>query len=177
VTRGKRMSSLRLFGEFGPPASRSYIYTPPKTRWWPILAAFVTGAVCVLVVRGLPQHRVEVTSTRQIYTGHDPQSIDYAGAVTTSTITRSEPVKFQEERPPTQDDQPAISPALEVIVKPTDSGESPVQARHSAAKGHHVTTKRHVARKSHRHERNDAYARYYDPGRNSYYGGYDGYWR
>jgi hypothetical protein len=129
------MSSLRLFGEFGPPASRSYIYTPPKTRWWPILAAFVTGAVCVLVVRGLPQHRVEVTSTRQIYTGHDPQSIDCAGAVTTSTITRSEPVKFQEERPPTQDDQPAISPALEVIVKPTDGGESPVQARHSAAKG------------------------------------------
>jgi hypothetical protein len=30
-----------------------------------------------------------------------------------------------------------------------------------------VTTKRHVARKSHRHERNDAYARYYDPGRNA----------
>jgi hypothetical protein len=26
-------------------------------------------------------------------------------------------------------------------------------------------------------ERNDAYARYYDPGRNSYYGGYGGYWR
>ena len=38
-----------------------------------------------------------------------------------------------------------------------------------------MTTKRHVARKSHRHERNDAYARYYDPGRNSYYGGYGGY--
>lgn len=168
------MASRRLFGEFGPPAFRSYIYTPPKTRWWLILAAFVTGAVCVLAARGLPQHRAEVTSTPQTYTVHNLRSPDSAGAVTAPTITRSEPVRFQEERPLTQEDQTAISPALEVIVKAMDIGESPAQARHSAAKRHPVTTKRHVARKSRRHERNDAYARYYDPGRNSYYGGH---WR
>jgi hypothetical protein len=61
------MSSLRLFADFGPPAFRSYIDTPPKTRWWPIVAAFVTGVVFVLTVYGSPQRRAEETSTTQIY--------------------------------------------------------------------------------------------------------------
>ena len=65
------MSSLRLFGDFGPPAFRSYIDTPPKARWWSIIAAFVTGAVFVLAVRGLPQPRTEGTPTTHIYALHD----------------------------------------------------------------------------------------------------------
>jgi len=172
------MSSLRLFGDFGPPAFRSYIDTPPKARWWSIIAAFVTGAVFVLAVRGLPQPRTEGTPTTHIYALHDRSSPEHADAVTPPTITRAEPTKFlevQEERPPIQEDQPTISPALEILVKPTDIAQSPAELRHSAAKTHSKPTKHHVARKSRRHERNDAYARYYDTGR--YYGGYGGYWR
>jgi hypothetical protein len=171
------MSSLRLFGDFGPPAFRSYVDPPPKARWWPIIAAFVTGAVFVLAVRGLPQHRTEGTPTTHIYALHDRSSLEYAGAVTTPTITRAEPTKFlevQEERPPPKEDQSTISPALEILVKPTDIAQSPVETRHSTAKTHSKASKRHVARKSRRHERNDAYARYYGTGR---YGGYGGYWR
>jgi hypothetical protein len=172
------MSSLRLFGDFGPPAFRSYIDTPPKTRWWPIAAAFVTGAVFVLAVHGLPQHRAEVSSATDIYAVHNLPSPDYAGAVRTPTITRAEPTKFldvQDERPPIREDQPTISPALEILVKPMDTAQSPVETRPFAAKTHSKAAKRRVARKSRRHERNDAYARYYDTGR--YYGGYGGYWR
>jgi hypothetical protein len=172
------MSSLRLFGDFGPPAFRSYIDTPPKTRWWPIATAFVTGAVFVLAVHGLPQHRADVTPTTHIYAVHDRSSPDYARAVTTPTIPRAEPTKFpevQEERSPIQEDRPVISPALEILAKPTDIVQSPVETRHSTAKTHSKVSKRHVARKSRRHERNDAYARYYDTGR--HYGGYGGYWR
>jgi hypothetical protein len=169
------MSSLLLFGDFGPPAFRSYIDTPPKTRWWPIVAAFVTGAVFVLAVHGSSQDRAEVTPTTHIYAVHNRPSPEYPGAVTPPTITRAEPTKFLEERPPIQEDQPVISPALEILVKPTDIAQSPVETRHSTAKTHSMASKRHVARKSRRHERNDAYARYYDTGR--YYGGYGGYWR
>ena len=172
------MSSLRLFGDFGPPAFRSYVDAPPNTRWWPIVAAFVTGAVFVLAVHGLPQHRAEVTPTTHIYAVHNRPSPEYPGAVTPPTITRAEPTKFlevQEERPPIQEDQPTTSPALEILVKPTNIAQSPAELRHSAAKTHSKPTKHHVARKSRRHERNDAYARYYDTGR--YYGGYGGYWR
>jgi hypothetical protein len=172
------MSSLRLFGDFGPPAFRSYIDAPPKTRWWPIVAAFGTTTVCVLAVHGLPQRRAEVSPTTHIYVVHNRSSPEYAGAVTTPTITRAEPTKFlevQEERPLIQEDQPTISPALEIFVKPTDIAQSPAESRHSAAKTHSKPKKRHVARNSRRHERNDAYARYYDTGR--YYGGYGGYWR
>jgi hypothetical protein len=172
------MSSLRFFGDFGPPAFRSYIDASPKTPWWPIVAAFVTGAVLVLAVYGLPQHRAEVSPTTHIDAVHNRPSPDRAGAVTTPTITRAEPTKFleaQEERPPTRKDQPVISPALEILAKPTDIAQSPVETRHSTAKTHSKAPKRHVARKSRRHERNDAYARYFDTGR--YYGGYGGYWR
>jgi hypothetical protein len=169
------MSSLRLFGDFGPPAFRSYVDAPPKARWWPIIAAFVTGAVFVLAVRGLPQHPTEGTPTTHIYALHDRSSPEYAGAVTTPTITPAEPTKFLEERLPIQEDQPVISPALEILVKPTDIAQSPVEMRRSTAKTHSKASKRHVARKSRRHERNDAYARYYDTGR--YYGGYGGYGR
>jgi hypothetical protein len=172
------MSSLRLFGDFGPPAFRSYVDAPPKTRWWPIVATFVTGAVFVLAVHGLPQRRAEVTPTTHIYAVHNRSSPEYAGAVTTPTITRAGPTKFlevQEERPPIHEDQPAISPALEILAKPTDIAQSPVETQHSMANTHSKASKRHVARKSRRHERNDAYARYYDTGR--YYGGYGGYWR
>jgi hypothetical protein len=172
------MSSLRLFGDFGPPAFRSYIDTPPEARRWPIIAAFVTGAVFVLVVQGLPQHRTEGTPTTHIYALLDRSSPEYADAVTTPAITRAEPTKFlevQEERPPIQEDQSTISPALEILVKPSDIAQSPVETRHSTAKTHSKASKRHVARKSRRHERNDTYARYYDTGR--YYGGYGGYWR
>ena len=172
------MSSLRLFGDFGPRAFRSYVDAPPKTRWWPITAAFVTGAVLVLAVHGLPQRRADVSSTTHIYAVHNRPPPDYSGAVTTPTITRAEPTKFlevQEERPPIQEDQPTISPALEFLVKPADIAQSPVETRHSTAKTHSKASQRHVARKSRRHERNDAYARYYDTGR--YYGGYGGYWR
>jgi hypothetical protein len=172
------MSSLRLFGDFGPPAFRSYVDPPPKARWWPIIAAFVTGAVFVIAVHGLPQRRAEVSPTAHIYALHDRSSPEYAGAVTTPTITRAQPTKYlevQEERPPIREDQPTISPALEILVKPMDIAQSPPESRHSAAKTHSKPIKRHLARKSRRHEQNDAYARYYDPGR--YYGGYGGYWR
>lgn len=128
------MSSLRLFGDFGPPAFRSYVDPPPKARWWPIIAAFVTGAVFVLAVRGLPQHRPEGAPTNHIYALHDRSSPEYAGAVTTPTITRAEPTKFlevQEEGPPIQEDQPTISPTLEILAKPTDIARSPVETRHS----------------------------------------------
>jgi hypothetical protein len=171
------MSSLRLFGDFGPPAFRSYIDDSPKNRWWPIVAAFVTGALFVFAY-GLPQHRAEVSPTTHIYAVHSRPSPDRAGAVTTPTITRAEPTKSleaQEERPPIQKDQPVISPALEILAKPSDIAQSPVETRHFTAKTHSKASKRHVARKSRRHERNDAYARYYDTGR--YYGGYSGYWR
>jgi hypothetical protein len=171
------MSSLRLFGDFGPPAFRSYVDAPLKIRWWPIVAAFVPGAVFVLAVHG-SQHRAEVSSATDIYAVHNLPSPDYAGAVRIPTITRAEPTKFldiQEERPPIREDQPTISPALEILVEPMDTAQSPAESRHSAAKTHSKPTKRHVARKSRRHERNDAYARYYDTGR--YYGGYGGYWR
>jgi hypothetical protein len=66
--------------------------------------------------------RALLTPTTNIYAVHNLPS-DYAGAVTTPTITRAEPTKFlevQEERPPIHEDQPAISPALEILVKPTD---------------------------------------------------------
>jgi hypothetical protein len=98
------MSSLRLFGDFGPPAFRSYVDAPPKTGWWPIVAAFVTGAVFVLAVHGLPQRRAEVSSTTRIYAVHNRSSPEYPGAVTTPTITRAEPTKFLEEPPPIQED-------------------------------------------------------------------------
>jgi|SRR5262249_6112397 len=171
------MSSLQLFGGFGPPAFRSYVDAPPKTRWWPIVAAFVIGAVFVLAVHGLPQRRAEVSSTTHIYAVHNRSSPEYPGAVTSPTIMRAEPTKFLEERPPIQEDQPVISPALEILVKPTDIAQPPVETRHSTAKTHSKASKRHVARKSRRHERTDTYARYYDQRRNSYYGGYAGYWR
>ena len=169
------MSSLRLFGDFGPRAFRSYVDAPPKTRWWPITAAFVTGAILVLAVHGLPQRRADVSSTTHIYAVHNRSSPEYPGAATTPTITRVEPTKFLAERLPIQEDQSVVSPALEILVKPMDIAQSPIETRRSTAKTHSKAAKRHVARKSRRHERNDAYARYYDAGR--YYGGYGGYWR
>jgi len=169
------MSSLRLFGEFGPPAFRSYIYTPPKRRWWPLLAAFGGGAVCVIAVRGLPQHRTEATPTLQIYTVPNVPPAETGAIMQDPALTRPEPAKFQEERPLIQGDQAV---ALKVIAEPTDIAQSSVHTPHLAAKTHSTAKKRHVAGKSRRHERNDnAYARYYDPGRNSYYGGYGSYWR
>jgi hypothetical protein len=168
------VSSLRLFGEFGPPAYRSYIYTPPKRRWWPLLALFGAGAVCVMAVRGLPQHRTEATPTLQIYKVPNVPPAETAAIMQDPALTRPEPAEFQVGRPLIQEDQPA----LKVIAEPTDIAQSPVHTRQLAAKTHSTTKKRHVARKSRRHERNDAYARYYDPGRNSYYGGYgSSYWR
>ena len=165
------MSSLRLFGDFGPPAFRSYIDPPPKIRWWSIVAAFVMGAVFVLAVHGLPQRRADVSSTTHIYAVQ--KSPEYPGPVTRPAIMRADPI--QEERPPIQQDRPAISPALEILVKPADIAQSPVESRHSAASALSKASKRHVARKSRRHERSDTYARHYDSGR--YYWGYGGYWR
>jgi hypothetical protein len=43
----------RLFRSFDGPARVSpYFYVPPKRRWWPMLAAFAAGGVCVLALLG-----------------------------------------------------------------------------------------------------------------------------
>jgi hypothetical protein len=83
------------------------------------------------------------------------------------------PAKLQEGHPLIGADQPTISPSLKIIAEPIEIAQS----RRLVTK-ERVTKNRHVARKSRRHERDDAYARYYDPRRNSYYGGYgSSYWR
>ena len=73
------------------------------------------------------------------------------------------PAKAQESRPLTREDQPTISPSLKIIAEPIDAAQS----RQLAAKGR-ATTTRHLAHKSRRHERNDAYARASGSWRNSY---------
>jgi hypothetical protein len=119
-------------------------------------------------VRGLPQHRTEATPTLQIYTVPNVPPAETGAIMQDPALTRPEPAKLQEERPLIQGDQAV---ALKVIAEPTDIAQSSVHTRHLAAKTHSTAKKRHVAGKSRRHERNDnAYARYYDPGRNSYYG-------
>jgi len=165
--------SLRLFGEFGPPAFRSYIDTPPKRRWLPLLVALGVGGPCVLAAFALPLSRADVKPTVRIYTPPNISPANNTFLAVAEPQPAQPPAKLQEERPLIEADQPTISPSLKILAEPIDIAAPP---RRLATKGR-ATTNRRVARKSRRHERNDAYARYYDPRRNSYYGGYAGYWR
>jgi hypothetical protein len=161
------MSSLRPFGAFSPPPFRAspYTYAPPKRRRLPLLAAFGCGAVCVLAISALPVSRAYVTPTLRVYTAPTVPLPDGAFLAVAQPQPKQLPTKLQEERPLAQGDQPTISPSLKVIAEPIDTA----QARQPVAKGR-ATTTRHVAHKSRRHERNDAYARAYGSRRNSYAG-------
>jgi hypothetical protein len=157
------MSSRRLFGAFSPqPSSPSpYIYSPPKRRWLPLLAAFGCGAVGVLVVSALPASRANVTPTLRIYTSPQVSLPDGTFLAVAPPQPGQPPARRPEERSlAAQGDQPTIPPSLKIMAEPIDT----VQV---AAKGR-ATTTRHVAHKSRRHERNDAYARASGSWRNSY---------
>ena len=152
----------------------SYIYAPPKRRWLPLLTAFGVGAACALAAFALPSTRSDVTPTVRIYT---PPNVSSPPNNTFLAVAEPQPAqppaKLQEGHPLIGADQPTISPSLKIIAEPIEIAQS----RRLVTK-ERVTKNRHAARKSRRHERDDAYARYYDPRRNSYYGGYgSSYWR
>jgi hypothetical protein len=174
------MSSLRLIGDFGPPAVRSYVNTRRKARWWPVLAAFGAGAACFVLVYGPPAHRAEVQTALHVYEMPKGPQPDYVAPVTLQTPvalqaqpTAPEPAKAQADRSVTPTDHATGLPALELISGP-ETAQSSEPTRHVAAKRHQAAS-RHVATKSRRHERHNAYARYYAPGRYGYYGGYSTY--
>jgi hypothetical protein len=127
----------------------------------------------VLVAFAWPVTRADVKPTVRIYTPtriSPPHETFLAGA---EPQPAQPPAKLQEGRPLIEADQPTFSPSLKIIAEPIDITAHP---RLLVAKGR-ATTNRHVARNSRRHKRNDPYARYYEPRRNSYYGSYAGYWR
>jgi hypothetical protein len=160
------MSSLRLFGAFSPPPIRKSPYTyaaPPKKRWLPLLTAFGCGAVCVLAVSAWPAGRAHLTGPLRIYTSPEVALPDGNFLAVAQPQPGQRPAKAQEGRPLAQENQPTISPSLKIIAEPIDA----TQSRQVAAKAR-ATTHRHVARKSPRHERNNAYARAYGSWRNSY---------
>jgi hypothetical protein len=160
------MSSLRLLGAFSPPPIRPSPYTfaaPPKKRWLPLLAAFACGGICVLAISAWPAGRAHVTGPLRIYTSPDAALPDGTFLAVAQPQPGQRPAKAQAERPLAQENQPTISPSLKIIAEPIDA----TQSRQVAAKAH-ATTHRHVARKSPRHERNNAYARAYGSWRNSY---------
>jgi hypothetical protein len=135
--------------------------------------ALGVGGTCVLAVFALPVSRVDVKPTVHVYTPPNISPTNNTFLAVAEPQPARPPDKLQEERPLIEADQPTISPSLKIIAAPIDIA---VQSRRLATKGRPATN-RHVARKSRRHERNDAYARYYDPRRNSYYAGYGSYWR
>jgi len=160
------MSSLRLFGAFSPPSIQPSPYTyvaPPKKRWLPLLAAFGCGAVCVLAISALPASRAHVTGPLRIFTSPEVALPDGNFLAVAPPQAGQRPAKSQEAGSPAQENQPTSSPSLKIIAEPIDVGQS----RQSAAKGR-AATHRHIARKSPRHERNDAYARAYGSWRSSY---------
>lgn len=159
------MSSLRLFEAFSPPPFRPspYTYAPSKRRWLPLLAAFGCGAVCVLAISVWPASRAYVKPPLRVYASPEVALPDSTFLAVAQPRPGQLPAKAQESRPLTQEDQPTISPSLKIIAEPIDAAQS----RQLAAKGR-ATTTRHVAHKSRRHERNDAYARASGSWRNSY---------
>jgi hypothetical protein len=169
------MSSLRLIGDFGPPAVRSYVSTRRKTRWWPALAAFGAGAACIVLMYGLPAHRPELQTALHVYAMPKGPQPDYAAPVALQAQpTPPEPAKTPEERALASTDHATGLPALELISGP-EVAQSSEPTRHAAAKRHRAAASRHVATKSKRHERYNAYARYYAPGRYGYSGSYSSY--
>jgi hypothetical protein len=156
------MSSLRLFGAFSPPPIRPSPYSyvaPPKKHWLPLFAAFGCGAVCVLAISALPASRAHVTGPLRIFTSPEVALPD-GNFLAVAPPQPGQPSATQAGRAPAEDNQPTMSPSLKIIAEPLDAGQS-----RQAAKGR---THRHLARKSPRHERNNAYARAYGSWRNSY---------
>ena len=160
------MSSLGLLGAFSPPPNRPSPYTfaaPPKKRWLPLLAAFACGGICVLAISAWPAGRAHVTGPLRIYTSPDAALPDGNFLAVAQPQPGQRPAKAQEEHSLAQENQPTISPSLKIIAEPIDA----TQSRQVAVKTR-TTTHRHVARKSPRHESNNAYARAYGSWRNSY---------
>jgi len=159
------MSSLRLLGAFSPPPNRPSPYTfaaPPKKRWLPLLAAFACGGICVLAISAWPAGRAHVTGPLRIYTSPDAALPDGNFLAVAQPHPGQRPAKAQAERTLAQENQPTISPSLNIIAEPIDATQSRQVAKARA------TTHRHVARKSPRHERNNAYARANGSWRSSY---------
>jgi hypothetical protein len=127
----------------------------------------------MLAALALPHSRADVKPTVRIYTPPNISPTNNTFLAVSEPLAARPPAKLQEERPLIEADQSTVSSSLKIIAAPIDIAAQP---RRLAAKVR-ATTNRHVARKSRRHERNDAYARYYDPRRNNYYAGYGSYWR
>ena len=159
------MSSLGLLGAFSPPPNRPSPYTfaaPPKKRWLPLLAAFACGGICVLAISALPASRAHVTGPLRIFTSPEVALPDGNFLAVAQPQPGQRPAKAQEEHSLAQENQPTISPSLNIIAEPIDATQSRQVAKARA------TTHRHVARKSPRHERNNAYARANGSWRSSY---------
>src|SRR5258707_10328694 len=105
--------SLQLFGEFGPPAFRSYIY--PKRRWLPLLTGFGVGAACALAAFALPSSRSDVTPTVRIYTPPNVSPPNNTFLAVAEPQPAQPPAKLQQEHPLIGADQPTISPSLKII--------------------------------------------------------------
>jgi hypothetical protein len=110
----------------------------------------------------LPISRAHVALPLRIYTSPQVPLPDGTFLAVSKPQSAQPSAKLSESRPQPQED-PAISSALKIIAEPVEAGQS----RRLAAKGHASTT-RHLAHKSRRHERNDAYARANGSWRNSY---------
>jgi hypothetical protein len=166
-----------------------YFYVPPKRRWWPLLAAFGVGGVCVLALLGpsqpsgdagakpvaqlvkpLPKHHTGRLA-KQRGAAQEAQSAaaepntavgDWGlGAAPMPAATPSE-LPTPTAAPP---DQPAVT--ADSAAPSVTAAKAPV--RHAAKSTH-----RRVAKKSRRHE--DTWARGYDDYRGyRRYSGFAGY--
>src|SRR5262245_2287575 len=80
-----------LFPSFDRPARVSpYFYVPPKRRWWPLLAAFAAGGVCVLaLLDSAPRTEGANVVQKPIVHQVGPGSSTRAGSLPKPTISRT----------------------------------------------------------------------------------------
>jgi hypothetical protein len=117
----------------------AYVYMPPKYPWWPAVAAFAAGGLCVFVlVRSLAAPSAADTGYRTAP----------VAALAPTPQFPSTPQAFAVLPP-----ESASADAATAVAEPAEPASAPAAAeanvRRTAAKS---STHRHVAKKSHRND-------------------------
>src|SRR5262245_40389335 len=145
------MSTRRLFTISAPAPASPYVYVQPRRRRWPVVGAFVVGALCVLALVGRPQFSGGAGAMEHLWAAAQPHWSVPADPNATAGVAKSDRLRpVATSASATNAASPAPS-ATQGEFEPASSAPNAA----TAAKASH----RRGAHKSYRHERRTTVAR------------------